>query len=184
MASIDFSTKWAANPMTKPRIEKVVVNVSVGKSGEPLERAFKVLEQISLQKPTYAKARKTVKDWGIRRSEPIGCMVTLRGGKATSFLKRALTAINNRIPMSAFDKYGNFAFGVKEHIELPGTKYDPELGIIGMDVCVTLSKPGYRIRDRKLSPGRIGRTHRVTKEEAFQAIKETCGAEIIGEKTE
>ncbi len=184
MVPPDFSTKWAANPMTKPQIEKVVVNVSVGKSGEPLERAFKVLEQISLQKPTYTKAKTTVKDWGIRLGEPIGCMVTLRGEKATSFLKRALTTLNNRIPMTAFDKNGNFAFGIKEHIELPGTKYDPELGIIGMDVCVALSKPGYRIKNRKLSPGRIGKTHRVTKEEAFQVIKEACGAEIIGEKAE
>ena len=170
--------------MTRPRIDKVVVNVSVGKSGEPLERAFKILEQISLQKPTYAKAKKTVKDWGIRQGEPISCIVTLRGEKATNFLKRALTTINNRIPKSAFDEYGNFAFGIKEHIELPGTKYDPELGIIGMDVCVTLAKPGYRIKQRRVSPGRISKTHRVTREEAFQVMKETWGAEIVGEKTE
>ncbi|RLI05077.1 50S ribosomal protein L5 [Candidatus Bathyarchaeota archaeon] len=173
--------KWQSNPMTKPRIEKVTVNVAVGRSGEPLEKASKILEQLTGQKPCFRKAKKTIKDFGIRRGEPIACMVTLRKQKAIEFLKKAFAAVGNKISKSSFDKNGNFSFGIREHIELPGTKYNPELGIIGMDVCVTIGKPGYRVKERKRCRAKVGASHRVRLEEAVCYIKEAFGVEIIGE---
>lgn len=164
--------------MLKPRIEKVIVNMAVGKSGEPLEKAMQVLQQITGHKPCMRKAKKTIRDFGIRKGEPISCIVTLRGQSATEFLKKAFYAIGNKISESKFDQYGNFSFGIGEHIEIPGTKYAPELGIFGMDVCVTMSRPGYRVARRRRMSSKTGLSHRLTREESFQFIKENFEVEI------
>src|SRR3989304_10518713 len=137
--SAEEGKKTSMNPMLKARIEKVIVNMSVGKSGEPLEKAAKVLEQLTRQKPCKRKAKKTIRDFGIRQGEPIACMVTLRKEKAKESIKRALQAVENKVLKESFDQFGNFSFGIKEHIDIPGTKYLPELGIHGMDVSGTLS---------------------------------------------
>jgi len=178
----DFRVKWQENPMLKPKIEKVVVNCSVGKSGEPLEKAMKILEELTGQKPCFRRAKKTIRDFGIRRKEPIACLVTLRGERAMEFLKRAFEAVDNKIPASSFDMFGNFSFGISEHIDIPGTRYSPELGIIGMDVCVSLCRPGYRVKYRRRARSKIGSKHKLTAEEAMAFIAETFGVEITEEK--
>lgn len=177
--SISVLESQKKNPMQSIRIEKVVVNICVGKSGEPLEKAKKVLEQITGQTPCTRKAKRTIKDFGIRRGEPIACIVTLRKNKAYEFLKKALEAIGNKLSESCFDSYGNFSFGIKEHIEIPGTKYIPELGIFGMDVCVSLERPGYRVKKRASRKSKIGKKHLITKDEAIEYIHETFGTEIL-----
>lgn len=166
------------NPMQKPRIEKVVVNIAVGKPGEPLEKAVKVLQQLTAKKPCRIKAKNTIREFGIRRGEQIACLVTLRGQKAAEFLKKAFYTLSNKISESNFDQYGNFSFGIREHIEIPETKYMPELGIFGMDICVTMGRLGYRVVRRRLRSGKIGLSQRLTREEAVQFIKETFGVEI------
>jgi len=170
--------KWLANPMLKPRLEKVTVNMAVGKSGEPLEKAARVLEQLTGQKPCRRKAKKTVRDFGIRRGESIACLVTLRKEKAKEFLKRALEAVDNKISWERFDSRGNFSFGIKEHIDIPGTKYVPELGIHGMDVSVTLSRPGQRVKGRHHAKSRVGAKQLLTPEEALIFVKDEFGVEI------
>jgi len=169
------------NPMRQIRIEKVTVNIAVGKSGEPLEKAKKVLQQITGQAPAARNAKRTVKDWGIRKGEPISCLVTLRREKSHPFLRRAMEAVGNRLPESCFDEHGNFAFGIKEHIEIPGTKYVPELGIFGMDVNVTLERPGYRIKRRAIRTSRLGDRHIVTKQEAIEFAANVLHANIVTE---
>jgi large subunit ribosomal protein L5 len=171
--------KWQKTPMLKPKIRKVTVNISVGQSGEPLEKAGKVLEQLTGQKPVKRKAKKTIRDFGIRKGEPISCIVTLRREKAIEFLKKVLQAVDNKITKNCFDNCGNFSFGIKEHIEIPGTKYIPELGIFGMDVSVTLGRAGYRIKERKRAKSKIGTSHLLTPEEAVIFIKDTIGIEIV-----
>ena len=111
------------HPMRHVRLEKVTVHIGVGKSGEELEKARTILGELTGQKPSSQRAKRTVKDFGIREGEPIACKVTLRREKAAQFMKRALEAVGNRLKESSFDQHGNFAFGVKEHIEMPGTKY-------------------------------------------------------------
>lgn len=179
MSEDEIRKKWETQPMLKPKIAKVVVNISVGKSGEPLEKATKVLKELTGQSPCKRKAKKTIRDFGIRRGEPIACMVTLRKHRAMEFLKKVLPVVDNKISKESFDKYGNFAFGVKEHIEIPGVKYDPEIGIFGMDICVSLSRPGYRVKERRLEKAEIGSKHRLTPEEAMIFVKETLGVEIV-----
>ena len=166
------------NPMLKPRIEKVVINCSVGRSGEPLEKAMKILEELTGQKPCIRKAKKTIRDFGIRRKEPIACVVTLRGEKAKAFLSRALQAVDNRISKSSFDKYGNFTFGIKEHIDIPGTKYSPELGIIGMDVSVAMERPGYRVKRRRRARSKVGSEHLLSPDEVISFIRDEFNVEI------
>jgi len=178
LSAEEVHKKWLANPMLKPRLEKVTVNMAVGKSGEPLEKAAKVLEQLTGQKPCRRKAKKTVRDFGIRRGESIACQVTLRKERAREFLKRAFDAIDNKISWERFDSWGNFSFGIKEHIDIPGTKYVPELGIHGMDVSVTLSRLGQRVKRRHHVRSQVGAKHLLTPEEAIIFVKDEFGVEI------
>ena len=169
------------NPMREIRIEKVTVNIGVGKSGEPLEKAKKVLQQITGQAPCQRNAKRTVKDWGIRKGEPISCIVTLRGKESQSFLKRAIEAVGNKIPESSFDDHGNFAFGIKEHIDIPGTKYVPEIGIFGMNVNVTLERRGYRVKKRAMRTSKTGKKHSITKNDAINFSASRLQANIVKE---
>jgi large subunit ribosomal protein L5 len=165
--------------MLKPRIEKVVVNLNVGKSGEPLEKASKVLKELTDQAPVKKKAKKTIRDFGVRQGEPIACVVTLRKEKALDFLKKVLPVVENKIVRSCFDKQGNFAFGIKEHIEIAGVKYDPDVGIFGMDVCVSMGRPGYRVKTRRKGKTQLGSKHVLTPEESVVFVKETLGVEVV-----
>jgi len=171
--------RWEENPMLKPKIEKVVVNISVGKSGEPLEKAVKVLKDLTGQNPCKRKAKQTIRNFGIRKGEPIACIVTLRKQRAMEFLKKVLPVVDNKLSKNCFDKYGNFSFGIKEHIEIPGVKYDPEIGIFGMDVCVSLSRPGYRVKKRRREKAKIGSKHLLTPKETMILVKDSLGIEIV-----
>src|SRR5882672_897351 len=170
----------STNPLRVVRIEKVTLNIATGKSGEPLEKAKKVLTQLTNKTPTTKLAKKAIKDWGIRKGEPIATVVTLRREEAGQFLTRALDAVSNKVNDSCFDDYGNFSFGIKEHIEIPGTKYVPELGIFGATIHVTLERPGYRIKRRSIRPARINRSHRVIQEEAMSFIQSNYQIQIVG----
>jgi len=161
-----------------PRIQKVTVHMGIGESGELLQKASDLLADIVGQKPVYKIAKNTNRDFGIRKGEPIAVAVTLRGEEADKFLKRAFEAVENRLPKSNFDEYGNFAFGIKEHIDLPGIRYDPKVGIFGMDVCVTLDRIGYRIARRKYDKKKIKPKYRISKEDGVQFIKERFGVDI------
>jgi large subunit ribosomal protein L5 len=174
-----MQTQWAEHKMCQPRIEKVVVNLNIGKSGEPLEKATRVLEEISGQTPYKAKAKKSIRDWGVRQGEPIACVVTLRREKGLVFLKKILPVVDNKISARSFDEFGNFAFGLKEHIDIPGVKYDPEIGIFGMDVCVSVNRPGQRIKTRRKQTKRIGKKHLLTIEESMAYVRQTLGVEIV-----
>ncbi len=170
---------WEEHPMLKPRIEKVVVNLNVGKSGEPLEKANRVLKEITGQTPVKKKAKKTIRDFGIREGESIAVAVTLRKQAAIDFLKKVLPVIDNKVSKNSFDVRGNFAFGLKEHIEIPGVKYDPEIGIFGMDICVTVNRPGQRIKARRKQNKSIGASHILTPEESIAFVKQELGVEIV-----
>jgi large subunit ribosomal protein L5 len=167
------------NPMRKPRVEKVSVHMGVGESGKRLINAEKVLEMIAGQKPTRTFAKRTRPAFGIKKGEPIGCKVTLRKEKAEEFLKDALNTVDNTIDCDQFDRTGNFSFGIEEHLAFPSMKYDPEIGIFGMDVTVSLGRPGKRIEKRKIKRGRIPKRHRIDKEDAIEFTKECLGAKVV-----
>jgi large subunit ribosomal protein L5 len=159
-------------------ISKVVVNMSLGTGGEPLAKAKTVLEDLTGQKPADILAKRTNRDFGLRQGEPMGCKVTLRGEKAKDFAKRALDVTDFQIPESAVDHAGNVSFGISEHIQIPGVKYDPTLGIFGMDVAICTERPGYRINRRRRGRHKIPRRHRITPNEAMSVLSEELGIQF------
>ena len=179
MSEEETSKRWEKQPMLRPKIEKVTVNISVGKSGEPLEKATRVLKEITGQTPCKRKAKDSIRDFGIRKGESIACIVTLREEKAIEFLKKALPVVDNKIQARSFDAQGNFSFGIKEHIELPGVRYDPEVGIFGMDVCVSVTRPGYRVKNRRYAKSKLGPNHVLRPEESMIFVKDTLGVEVV-----
>lgn len=165
------------NPMKEIHVSKVVINIGVGKSGDPVEKAKYALSELTGKTPSVRGAKKSVRDFGIHKGEPIGAMVTLRRTDATNFLRRIMESKRNVIKNSSFDNNGNISFGIHEHIDIPGTKYNPDIGIFGMDVCAALTRPGYRISKRR-NPTRIGKNHKITKEESIEFFKTQFGVEV------
>jgi len=164
--------------MKKINVDKIVINIGVGKSGEPIEKAKKALLELTGQQPAVRGAKKTVRDFGIHKGEPIGAVVTLRRDLAIEFLKRVVAAKKNVLKASSFDNYGNISVGIHEHIDIPGTKYNPEIGIFGMDVNIVLSRPGYRIARKSRKSARIGKTHRINKDDAIEFFKREYGVGV------
>ncbi len=167
------------NPMREIKIEQVTINIGVGGGGDKLVNAERVLEGITGRKPTRTQAKRTIREWGITQGESVGSKVTLRGEEAVKTLQRLFDAVERRLNKGCFDDGGNFAFGIKVHIDIPGVSYDPEVGLFGMDVCATLCRPGYRIRRRRRQPKAIPKSHRVTKEEAINFITEKFGVQVV-----
>ena len=163
------------NSMKKISIDKVVLNMGVGKSGDPIQIGKKTLEQITGKKPNMRNAKKSQRDWGVRKGEPIGVAVTTRGANATELLKKLLAAKDNQIKEKSFDNEGNVSFGIKEHIDIPGIKYDPKIGILGLDVSISLKRPGYNIRLRSNHKAKIGHKHRITKNDSIEFFTKNFG---------
>lgn len=171
--------RWESNPMLMPRVMAVTLNIAVGRSGEVLLRAAKVLEELTGQKPIQRRAKRTIREFGIRKKEPIAVTVTVRGKKAVELLDRVADAIDRRIKASSFDEFGNFAFGIKEHIDIPGIKYKADIGIFGMDVIVTMGRAGYRVARRRIKRARIPRRHRLTREESIAFAEKYLRLKVI-----
>jgi len=166
------------NIMKEIRMEKVVLNMGLGKSGDAIEIAKKALGQISGKKVNERPAKKAIRDWGVRKGEPIGASVTIRGNDGKELLKRLLEAKGNKINGRSFDKMGNLSFGILEHIDIPGIKYDPKIGILGLNISVRLVRPGFSIAARSKHKASVGKHHRITPEEAKAYLTKEFGASV------
>jgi large subunit ribosomal protein L5 len=160
-------------------LEKVVVNIGVGDAGERLLKAVKVLQMVTGKKPVKTIAKTTNRDLGIRKGQQIGCKVTIRGTEAEEFVKKAFWVRENRIATYSFDPQGNFSFGISDYTDFAGMKYDPEIGIFGLDVCVSVVRPGKRIARRKIMRRRVPKHHRVSKKEGQAFVKAKFGVEVV-----
>ncbi len=167
------------NPMHEIGIAKVVINIGVGEAGDKLIRAEKVIQLLTQQTPIQTLSKTTNRDFGIRKRMPIGCMVTLRREGAINFLKEAFWVKNNRITGYSFDKEGNFSFGIPDYTEFRDMKYDPDIGIFGMDISVVMKRSGFRIGKRKLKRKRIPNRNRITRDEVKAYIKSKFNVEVI-----
>lgn len=169
------------NPMRQIYVEKVVLHIGTGKEARDLERGEKLLRKFTDQKIVKTLAKKRIPTWGIRPGLPIGVMVTLR--KSQDLIPRLLKAIDNKLSYSNFDDYGNISFGIKEYIDIPGLKYDPDIEIMGLQVTIALRRKGTRVMHRRVKKSRIGENQIVTKQEAIEFMKKNYGV-IIKEEVE
>ena len=133
------------NVMEVPRIEKIVVNVGVGKAvtdSKKVKSAFEELAQITGQQPVVTKAKKSVAAFKLREGMSIGCKVTLRKERMYEFLDRLVTIALPRVrdfrglSGKSFDGRGNYAMGLKEQIVFPEIDYDAVDEIHGMDIVI------------------------------------------------
>jgi large subunit ribosomal protein L11e len=164
--------------MREVRVEKLILNLCTGESGDKLTKAAKVLEDLTDQKPVESKARFTVRTFGIKRNEKIAVHVTVRGDKAEELIKRGLKVREFELRKKNFSDSGNFGFGIDEHIDL-GIKYDTNTGIFGMDFYVVLGKVGKRVSERRARSGRVGKFQKVSTDEAKKWFTEKMGGSIL-----
>jgi len=169
----------AANLHRAVRVIKVVVNAGVGESGDPRTKAAKVLQMVTRQKPISTRAHSTNRDFGIRQGQEIGAKVTLRGEVALDFLKRAFEARDNQFDVASIDRNGNFSFGIADYTDFSGMKYDPAIGIHGMDVSVEMGRAGHRIRERRLQARPLPKSLRSSREETRGFLATQLGVTIL-----
>ncbi|MCD6128835.1 50S ribosomal protein L5 [Candidatus Bipolaricaulota bacterium] len=132
------------NVMQVPKVEKVVINMGVGKHDDPrvLEGAVQNLMQLAGQRPVITRAKRSVSDFKIRKGDPIGCMVTLRGVRAYEFLNKLFNVVLPGIrdfkglSPDSFDGRGNYSLGVSEQLVFPEVSYDDVVQIQGMDITI------------------------------------------------
>ena len=173
-----FEEKWK-NPMKKPYLEKLVLNIGVGVGGEELEKAVTVLETITGQKAIKTLSKTNVKEFNLRKGRPIGTKITIRAQNAEKLLKKLLIVNNNKILRKSFDNYGNFGFGITEHISIPGIEYDNTIGIWGLDCVGRIVRPGMRVKFRRKARTTVPKHHYVSREETQYFLKQKFGVEIV-----
>jgi large subunit ribosomal protein L5 len=166
------------NIMKEIRIEKVTLNIGAGKEQANLNKAIKVIKDITGIEPVKTITKKRIAGWCLRPGLPIGCKLTLRKTQIPEILKRLLSAKDNILSQKSFDNCGNISFGIAEYIDIPGTKYDPKIGIMGLQICITLTRPGFRIKKRKLNVSKLGHDHKITKQESIDFMKKNYAVKI------
>jgi large subunit ribosomal protein L5 len=163
--------------MRRIRVAKVTLNIGCAGDLEKIERAKRLLEKLTGRRVVVTKSKRR-STFGIARGKPVGVKVTLRGKPAVKFLKLALQAVENRLSATQFDREGNFSFGVREYIDLPGIRYDHEIGMLGLDVCVSLERPGFRIKRRRIRRAKVPPSHGIGKEEAIAWARKSLGVKM------
>ncbi len=172
-------SRGTANAHRAVRLIKVVVNAGVGQSGETLTKATRVLQMVTHQKPVATRAHTTNRDFGIRKGQEIGAKVTLRGGPALDFLTRAFEARDKQLDADSIDRNGNFSFGIGDYTDFSGMKYDPQIGIHGMDVAVEMGRSGFRIRQRRIRSRPLPHGLRSTPGETRAFLEQTLGVTLL-----
>ncbi len=156
------------NPMKKIKIEKVIL--SVGGSGEELEKGIQLLEMLTNKKAAKTISRKRIPSLGVRPKLEVGALVTLRKN-FNELLRKLFATINNQLRKKQISD-NNFSFGIKEYIEIPGVEYRRDIGIRGFDVTIVFKRSGRRVILKKIKRGKIPKRQKITKEEIIKFMEE------------
>jgi len=170
------------NPMMQIVLDKVTLNIGIGASEDRYENASAILQRLTNHKPTMAKAKARKPEFGIKKDQVIGAYVTLRKKDAEEMLKEAFDAVDNKIKRSAIA--GNsINFGVNEYIYFSGIKYDPKIGMLGLNINATFTRKGKRVEERRRKRGKMSNRHKTIKpEELEKYISQKYGVKIIEEE--
>lgn len=166
------------NPNRAVSVDKVVVHMGVGEAGDKLVNAERIISEITGNTPVRSVAKQTLPAFGIRKGAPMSCRVTLRGDTADKFLETSIGIVEKKLNQRAFDKQGNFSFGIEEHTDYPGQSYDPKVGIFGLDVTVVLKRNGARIAKRHIKQKKLPHKQQVTVDDAIAFLKEAYHVEV------
>jgi large subunit ribosomal protein L5 len=166
------------NNMEQVRIEKLTLNIGSGKDQGRLAKATALIKKLTGKDPIKTRSKKRIPAWGLRPGLPIGCKLTLRKKPAHDMLKLLLEAKDKVLKPSQFDACGNVSFGIHEYIDIPNLEYDPDIGVMGLEVCLTLEKPGTRIKRRKLLKKKLPSKQRVSTSEAQDFLRSKFGIQV------
>lgn len=168
-----------SNVMKEIQIEKVTFNVGAGKDQALLEKGMLLLENLTGVTPIKTVTQKRIPSWGIRPGLPVGTKITIRDKvKIKDLITRCLKAKENKLKPSCFDNNGNVAFGIHEYIDIPGLEYDPKIGIIGFQICITLKRPGFSIQNKSFGKKKVGKKHMISSEDSIEFMKKEYGLEV------
>lgn len=167
------------NPMREIYLEKVVLNMGIGSEENTFQNARMLLERITSHKPVATKAKKRAPEFKIRKGQIIGAMVTLRRKEAYEMLKKALQAVDLTIKESCIAK-NSLSFGVSEYIYFSGIKYDPKIGMFGVNVNASFARKGRRVERRKRKASVSGASHsEIPREEIANYIEKNFNAKLM-----
>lgn len=167
------------NPMRTIRIEKLTLNIGAGKDQKVLEKGVILLKHITGLDPVKTTTQKRIAGWGLRPGLPIGAKITIRDEKvAKDLIQRLFVSQRGTIRKGCFDENGNISFGVKEYIDIPEVKYNPDVGMLGFQATVTLKRPGFRIKSRKIRKSTVPKHHRINQAEAIEYMEKEFKVKI------
>lgn len=172
------------NPMLNIHVQKLTLNIGTGKDQVALEKAQKLLNTLTGASSVRTVTQKRIAAWGLRPGLPIGVKVTLRKKQALELIPKLLYAKDNKLELNNFDDNGNVSFGMKEYTDIRDARYDPEIGSMGLQCSITLSRPGSRIKVRKLLKRTVPLHHRVSKTDAMKFMKDHFKVIIASEEEE
>ncbi|MGC8547751.1 MAG: 50S ribosomal protein L5 [Candidatus Micrarchaeia archaeon] len=170
------------NPMQDIYLEKVTLNIGIGSSEEKYENAKEILRRLTNHTPTMARAKERKPEFGIKKGQIIGAYVTVRKQEAAELLKRALDAKDNTVKPSSIS--GNsLNFGIDEYIYFSNMKYDPKIGMFGLNVNASFARKGMRVKRRRRARGSVAKKHEtISREELIDYISKRFNTKITEEE--
>lgn len=172
-------SQTTSNPMKEISLQKVTVNVCVGNDKQGMVKAESLLKKLTQKTPVKTSAKRRLATWQIRPGLPIGYKVTLRGEDGKNFLQWVLDSKGKKFNSKSIDQNGNFSIGFHEYLDLNGMKYDADIGIMGFEVMCTFTRPGFRVKERRLLKAKVPQRHRVQKEEVVDYMKQHFKVEVL-----
>lgn len=153
------------NPMLDIKINKVVINIGTGNDEKIQVNAKRLLKLLTGKEGADSLSKKRTPAFKITKGQKIGAFVTLRGEEAKKILTRLFEATDNKIKLDSITN-NSASFGIREYIDISGVKYDPKIGMMGLNVNISFMRKGLRVTLRKRQKSTVPIHHRIIPSEA------------------